>query len=105
VEQVEAFNNNFLKEVSNMDQVRRYHLRSLDTYDNDTDLLQSYKKYLNRNDLMEAYWDNFEDAEINKEIRKVLQFNCDHDNLIIKDKNVEKWARNNDVEMVNEYEL
>jgi hypothetical protein len=82
--------------------VRRYHVRSFDSYDNDTDLVQSYRKFLYRNDLMEAYEEKFDEEDISGEIRKVLQWNLDHDKLIIKDKHVEAWARDNDVEMVNE---
>ena len=82
--------------------VRRYHLRSMDSYDNDKDLVQSYRKYLNRTGLMEAYEEKFELEEVSAQIRKVLQWNLDRDNMIIKDKHVEAWARVSGVEMVNE---
>lgn len=86
-----------------METIKRYHLRSIKSYDNDKDLVQSYRKYLLRNDLMEAYEEKFDDEEISAQIRKILQWNCDRDNMIIKDKHVEAWAKVNDVEMVNEY--
>lgn len=86
-----------------METIKRYHLRSTKSYDNDKDLVQSYRKYLLRNDLMEAYEEKFDDEEISAQIRKILQWNCDRDNMIIKDKHVEAWAKVNDVEMVNEY--
>lgn len=82
---------------------RRYHLKSFDSYDNDKDLTQNYRKFLNKTGLIEAYEDKFDAEDITTQIKKVLQWNLDRDNLIIKDKHVEAWARDNDIEMVNEY--
>lgn len=84
-----------------MDTVRRYHLKSLDSYDNEKDLVQNYRKYLVSNYLLEAYEEKFDDKDFAKEMRKVLAWNMARDNMIIKDKHVEAWARENEVVMVN----
>jgi len=80
--------------------VRRYHLKSLHSYKNDKDLVQNYKKYLWNNGLEEAYYDV---DDVNGEIREMLQANCDKDNLILKDRRVERFAKEEGIKMVNEY--
>lgn len=85
------------------DTIRRYHLRDLDSYQNERDLVQNYRRFLSRNGLLEAYYEKFDDEEVVVEMRKVLAWNEVRDNMIIKDKHVEAWARENEVTMVNEY--
>lgn len=82
--------------------VRRYHLRSLNSYMNLKDLLQNYKKYLWNNNLEDAYYEKFDnDKDMNNAIKKMLLRNFNYKRLIIRDPNVEKWAKENNMMMVN----
>jgi hypothetical protein len=54
-----------------------------------------------RTDLIEAYAD-YDDEELFTAINRVLLQNYKKDRLVIRDKTVEDWARDNDIEMVNE---
>lgn len=84
--------------------VRRYHLRSLDSYWNMKDLVQNYIKYLKQTDLIEAWYEKLDYSEetMSSVIRTMLEKNKASDNLIIRDRVAEAWARENDVKIVNE---
>jgi hypothetical protein len=82
---------------------RRYHVRSQESFESGY-LLQDYKKYLVKNDLMGAY-DMYDSKETNEKIQKMLDKHEAKGALIIKDPIVERYAKDEDYEMVNEYSL
>ena len=90
--------------MSKITKVRRYHLRSLDSYDNMKDLVQNYIKYLYAVGLDEAWMIELEDAgdSLTSVVKKMLEKNYKSTRLIIRDSIVEAYAKDNEIVMVNE---
>lgn len=85
--------------------LKRYTVRSLDSFKNQTRLVDSYVKYLDRNDLYAVYSQKFGYDNVRANVRKMLIKAWEKaevtGNLTIRDSVIEKWAKEEGIRMVN----